>query len=361
MSHRIVLLANNIDEVGGAQRVLLTLAAGFAGRGHEVTVVGIEPRDRLAELSSADFHVARLLEQAYDKEEGPALDSQRAAAIARLQAILDAGPAGIIITAQVWSMEHTLQCSIGNWRTIGQYHSSFQAASFGPDLKRLLDSYRDRDAFLALTPQDAQLFTDAGLNNARAMPNPLARWPQARADQQSRMITYLGRFSAEKAPMTLMQAWRILVEEGQLLDWQVQFVGSGPHEGQLREAAELLPRVTVRDQVQDPYSVLTQSAMLAVPSLVEGLPLVMMEALACGVPVVASDCSAGVRQLLADESCGILVNRGDAADLARGLRALAGDDGLRASMAAQGPVHMTAYQLEVVLDAWEQLFADVLR
>ena len=361
MSHRIVLLANNIDEVGGAQRVLLTLAAGFAGRGHEVTVVGIEPRDRLAELSSADFHVARLLEQAYDKEEGPALDSQRAAAIARLQAILDAGPAGIIITAQVWSMEHILQCSIGNWRTIGQYHSSFQAASFGPDLARVLAAYRDRDLFLALTSADAQLFTAAGMNNARAMPNPLSAWPLQPAHSEARTITYLGRFSAEKAPMTLMRAWGILVEEGLQSDWQLQFVGSGPHEGQLREAAAQLPGVQIRGQVDDPYSVLADTAILALPSLVEGLPLVVMEALACGVPVVASDCSAGVRQLLADESCGVLVNRGDPADLARGLRTLAADADLRARMAAQGPVHMARYQLAAVIDEWEQVFADILR
>ncbi len=361
MAARIVLLANNVDEIGGAQRVVHALAAGFVSRGHDVTVIGIEPREPLGDFSTAGYRVGRLLDSAYDKEEGPALDAQRAAALVKLQSILDSGPHGIIITAQVWAMEHVVQCTLVGWRTIGQYHSSYQAACFGPDLQRVVSAYADCDRFLALTSQDASAFTSAGLNNAGAMPNPIARWPQQRADPQARVITYLGRFSAEKAPMTLMQAWRILAEAGQLADWRLQFVGSGPHEEQIREAAAALPRVQVRDQVDDPYAVLSQTGILALPSLVEGLPLVMMEALACGVPIVASDCSAGVRELLADGSCGVLVNRGDPADLARGLQLLGADHGLRAGMASRGPVAMEPYRLGGVLDRWERVFAEVLR
>ena len=361
MSHRIVLLANNVDEVGGAQRVVHALAGGFAERGHDVTVIGVEPRETTHALATPGYRVERLLEAAYDKEEGPALQAQRAGALQRLQSILDSGPAGIIITAQVWAMEHVRQCSIDGWGTIGQYHSSFQAASFGPDLKRVIDAYRDIDQFQALTVTDAQLFTKAGLNNAIAMPNPLPRWPQQLADSQSRTITYLGRFSAEKAPMTLMQAWRLITDAGLLPAWELQFVGSGYQEGRILEATAELPRVRLCGQVADPYEVLTTTGILAVPSLVEGLPLVMMEALACGVPIVASDCSAGVRELLAQESCGLLVNRGDAADLARGLCLLAEDADARTLMSSRGPAAMEAYRLERVLDRWQRAITDVLR
>jgi len=193
------------------------------------------------------------------------------------------------------------------------------------------------------------------------MSNPLASWPQQPVAASRRTITYLGRFSAEKAPMTLMQAWRIITAADQLKDWTLQFVGSGPHEGQLREAAAALPRVRVLDPVADPTTVLAGTGLLAVPSLVEGLPLAIMEALACGVPVVASDCSAGVRELLDSERCGVLVNRGDAADLARGLVKLAGDPATRRSMAEHGREHMQRYRLEPVLDQWELTFSQVLR
>ena len=97
------------------------------------------------------------------------------------------------------------------------------------------------------------------------------------------------------------------------------------------------------------------------PSLVEGLPLAVMEALASGVPVVASDCSAGVRELLDNGACGVLVNRGDPADLARGLCELAENDELRSQQAARGREHLQKYRLDSVLDKWEQLFALIQR
>lgn len=361
MSMRIVLLANNIDELGGAQRVVQVLAGGLASRGYDVTIVGVEPcGERSAHVSSI-YQVERLLETNYPKDAGAELDSLRAGALRKLQSILDAGEPGIVICAQVWAMEHALDCDLTGWRTIGQFHSSIEAAAFGKDLDRILRAYRDVDQFLALTSVDAMRFTQAGLNNASWLPNPLAQWPSEVANPQSRNITYLGRLSAEKAPMTLMQAWRIICEQGRLGDWHLNFIGSGPHDVQIQAAMADLPRVQLLPPVSDPYVALKKTGILAVPSLIEGLPLVLMEALAIGVPAVASDCSAGVRELVDEGRCGLLVNRGDASDLARGLCELAEDDVLRARLGTQGREHMKDYRLEHILDQWERVFKNVQR
>jgi glycosyltransferase involved in cell wall biosynthesis len=361
MRKRIVLLANNVDELGGAQRVVQVLAGGFASRGYEVTIVGVESIGDRAPHQSNTYQVERLLEKSYPKEVGAELDSLRAGALRKLQSILDSGEPGILISAQVWAMEHGLDCDLSGWRTIGQFHSSIEAAAFGKDLDRILRTYRDVDQFLALTAVDAVRFTQAGLNNASWLPNPLAQWPSEVANAQSRTITYLGRLSAEKAPMTLMQAWRIICEQGRLSDWNLNFVGSGPHDVQIQAAMADLPRVQLMPPVSDPYLVLKETGILAVPSLVEGLPLVLMEALAIGVPAVVSDCSAGVRELVDEGRCGLLVNRGDAVDLARGLCKLAEEDVLRARLAIQGREHMLQYRLDQVLGQWEQVFKNVQR
>ena len=161
--------------------------------------------------------------------------------------------------------------------------------------------------------------------------------------------------------MTLVQAWRIMCGEGRLNDWSLNIIGSGPHDVQIEAAIADLPRVRLLPPVSDPYAVLQSTGILAVPSLVEGLPLAVMEALASGVPVVASDCSAGVRELLDNGACGVLVNRGDPADLARGLCELAENDELRSQQAARGREHLQKYRLDSVLDKWEQLFALIQR
>ncbi len=361
MSTRLLLLANNVDELGGAQKVVQVLANGLVSRGYDVTIIGVEPVGDRVEHTSDHYKVARLLDVSYPKEAGPELDALRAGAVQKLQSILDAGEPGIVITAQVWAMEHALECDLTGWQTVGQFHSSFEAAVFNKDLARILRAYRNADAFLALTNIDAIGFTQAGLNNATAMPNPLAQWPESVANPDSKEITYLGRLSAEKAPMTLVQAWRILCGQGRLADWSLNIIGSGPHDVQIEAGIVDLPRVQLLPAVSDPYEVLSSTGILAVPSLVEGLPLAVMEALASGVPVVASDCSAGVRELLDNGTCGVLVNRGDAADLARGLSELAENDQLRRDMARHGREHIAAYRIEVVLDRWEQLFATLQR
>ena len=361
MSTRVVLLANNVDEMGGAQKVVQVLAGGLASRGYDVTIVGVEPVGERTAHESTSYQVERLLEVTYPKEPGPELDALRVSAVNKLQSILDAGEPGIIVTAQVWAMEHVLECDLAGWRTIGQFHSSVEAAIFNKDITRILRAYRDADAFLALTDIDAVRFTQAGLNNASAMPNPLASWPETVANPRAKTITYLGRLSAEKAPMTLVQAWRIVCGEGRLSDWSLNIIGSGPHDVQIEAAIIDLPRVQLLPPVSDPYEALQSTGILAVPSLVEGLPLAVMEALASGVPIVASDCSAGVRELLDNGACGVLVNRGDAADLARGLCELAENEQLRAKLAAHGRKHLENYRLDAVLDTWEALFATVQR
>jgi glycosyltransferase involved in cell wall biosynthesis len=161
--------------------------------------------------------------------------------------------------------------------------------------------------------------------------------------------------------MTLMQAWRIICEQDRLSEWNLNFIGSGPHDVQIQAAMADLPRVQLLPPVLDPYVVLKETGILAVPSLIEGLPLALMEALAIGVPAVVSDCSAGVRELVDEGRCGVLVNRGDAADLARGLCELAEDDVLRSRLASKGRVHMVQYQLDSVLDQWEQVLKNVQR
>lgn len=342
---RVILLANNVEELGGVQRVLRVIGDGLASRGHDVVIAGLvphkEPHDH--ELGSAPV---RTLSESRD----PRGISDG------LSRLLAEGEPGVIVTAQVWAMEQLRRIPHGGWRVIGQYHSSYEAAARGRDLARILTEYRDVDAFLALAPEDARNFSRHGLRNVGWLRNPVAVWPAAMSGT-AHTVTFLGRLAPEKGPRFLIEAWREVASQHP--EWRLRMVGHGPQADELRMLAAGLG-IEFEPAVSDVSPVLAGTGILALPSLVEGLPLSLMEAMAAGLPTVAADCSAGVRMLAAGGR-GALVRRGDAQALASALHALMEDEGARSAMGAAAREAMAAYRLDPVLDDWEQLLVDVQR
>jgi len=111
----------------------------------------------------------------------------------------------------------------------------------------------------------------------------------------------------------------------------------------------------------DPMGVLMGTSILALPSLTEGFPLVLAEAMACGVACVASDCSSGVRALVDDGRTGLIARRGDAPHLAQQLARLMDSRDLRRDLGAGAREAVEDLQLRAVIDRWERLIANARR
>lgn len=378
---RIVILANSIEELGGAQRVVHVVAQGLAERGYPVELVGIAPTSpRHTYLADPAFRASTLMSGEWPapprddrfldrwrprvRRTHAARAALRHEAVSGLATLLDEGPAGIVISAQLWAMEHLAEVPHDDWRVIGQYHSSYEAAAAGRDLTRAVRLYRDVDRFTLLTPADADRFRQHGLNNTSWMPNPLAFWPEQPADPaEARTVLYLGRLSVEKGPVFLIDAWGRVADRHP--DWQLRIVGSGPEEKALRRAAAALAsggdRISFVAPVSDAEPELRAAGVLALPSLTEGLPLALAEAMALGLPCVATDCSAGVRLLTEDGAAGRIVPRADAAAFAEALDELMSDAGLRAALGARARTAVSRFRADTVIDEWEDLIARVLR
>lgn len=346
---RIVVIANNIEELGGAQRIAHVLAGGFRGRGFEVDLIGLVPKNPVHDYGG-DGGYTLLDEPLAPKREAARRAAQRKRITQSLQEALRAGPAGVLITVQVWAMEHVHEVDHAGWRTIGQYHSSYQAAVASGDIHRLVAAYANADWFTPLTQEDARAFVRRGLNNVMAMANPIHPWPQQPATGASRQITVLGRRSTEKGPDIAAAAWAQIADR--FGDWELHFVGDGP-------IAVSGPRVVVHPATSDPAAVLQRTGVLCLPSRTEGMPLALAEAMAAGLPVVATDCSAGVRQLVGD--AGVLVRPEDPRALAAGLASVLESTERRTALGAKARARMADYRLDVVMDRWEWLIRQTLR
>ena len=102
---------------------------------------------------------------------------------------------------------------------------------------------------------------------------------------------------------------------------------------------------------------LAGAAAYALTSRAEGFPMVLIEAMSAGVPLVAMDCPRGPGEIVADGANGFLVDDGDVAGFSAALRTLVEDDELRRSCGRQAHQDSRAYVAEAVVADWLDLFA----
>ncbi|QEG38615.1 glycosyltransferase [Roseimaritima ulvae] len=136
--------------------------------------------------------------------------------------------------------------------------------------------------------------------------------------RQPPQLVCIGRLSEEKGQTILLQAMQRLAAQSPSLPWQLWIVGDGPQRAQLqRQAADsgLDQRVTFTGHLNNPLPLLAAADGLLLPSLFEGLPNVVLEAMCLRIPVVATN-RGGTPELVDDGRLASLVPSGDAAAFA---------------------------------------------
>ncbi len=133
------------------------------------------------------------------------------------------------------------------------------------------------------------------------------------------VILAAGRFTLQKDFPTLLEAFRRIARD---CDARLVILGDGPGRQALAERARaqgLGDRVLMPGYVDNPLAWMRRARLFALSSLWEGLPGVLVEALACGLPVVSTACPSGPAEILEDGAFGTLVPVGDAEALGRAM------------------------------------------
>jgi glycosyltransferase involved in cell wall biosynthesis len=212
--------------------------------------------------------------------------------------------------------------------------SRFQESEGGHWLRRKLAlklerlAVRSADLVLVATPSDRDyLSRQHGLaaTKLHVVPNPIdvTRFAPGRPEQRERgRVLYVGRLEPQKNVRALIDAFRE-VDGAQLL-----IVGDGSLRGELEERAKTAPVELAGSLPNAELPQLFRRAQVFVlPSLYEGSPKALLEAMACGLAVVAAD-SPAVREVVSTNENGILA-RPDPPGLAGALRVVLADDALR--------------------------------
>lgn len=353
---RIALIVTDLAG-GGAEKAMLKIAALLAARGHAVELVLLE--DRRAHGVPEGVGVRAL---AAPGELSHGWLGKRLAA-RKLHRLLDGGrPYDLIVSTLPFADEiaHRARlprhwCRIAN--TLGAEIALLARANAAKAARR-----RSRYASLygahALVAVSQGVAEDlrAGLGLAtpiEVIPNPFdveairTRATEAAAGLPTRpYAVHVGRYAAQKRHDLLLDAWARLSDAPEL----VLLAEPDRRLEALVAARGLRERVRIAGFQENPYPWIAGARLLVLCSDHEGLPNVLLEALACGTPVVSTDCPSGPAEILRElpES---LVPCGDAAALAAAIaRTLASPPDL-------ARVDFAPYRPERIAAAWEALAA----
>lgn len=199
------------------------------------------------------------------------------------------------------------------------------------------------------------------LSNVKLIPDPIPFKVDQVSSLSTKRVVSIGRYAYEKGNDLLLMAWAKVGKQCQ--DWTLDIYGQGnqtPYRELMQELGIDETRCHLHGSLTDVKDVYLNSSVFTLPSRFEGFGLVIVEAMAFGVPVVAFDCENGPRNIITNNQNGLLVKPFDVDEYAESLFRLIQDDQLRSQMGNCANKSSQRYSIENIAMEWKSLFDEVM-
>ena len=249
-----------------------------------------------------------------------------------------------------------LHLNRNNFRELDSPHYNFIKKLFARLwMKNLVCKLQKLDRLVVLTEKSKDSWPE--LSNVEVIPDPLPFHVDTKSSLASKRIITIGRYAYQKGYDMLLHAWAEI--EKNKPDWQLAIYGMGdrtPYQNQEIELGLDTARCQLNGPVDNVSKEYLNSSIFVLPSRFEGFGLVIIEAMSCGVPVVAFNCPMGPDEIITDGEDGYLVPVGDVHALADKLQILMQDEDMQRRFSESACRHSAKYHLEEISRQWIHLF-----
>jgi glycosyltransferase involved in cell wall biosynthesis len=214
---------------------------------------------------------------------------------------------------------------------------------------------KDFDCFIVLTKGNIQEWSK--LRNILIIPNPLSFYPDVSSSLQNKKVIAVGRQAYQKGYDLLLQTWQIVHDK--CPDWELEIYGKKDLSFNFEELAcnlRLEKNIYFLDPEKNIIKKYLDSSIYVMSSRYEGFGMVLIEAMACGVPCVSFDCNYGPSDIIHNNLDGFIVEKENTQALAEKLILLIENENLRLKMGKEAKKSVQRYMPKEIVAEWDILF-----
>ncbi len=362
---RVMLVVHSL-RAGGAERAMSWLANTLDSRGHTVTIVVRMPAESDFYALREDITVVRIVrgtDGSAGHSRGRKLKGLVSFAKNLRREVKERRP-DVVVSFIDMNNFYVLAATFGlpvptvvSERIHPDFHELGRLAPVRPLI------YRSAAALVVQSDEVARIARDRWhLSNVWVVPNAVAIETMAVPEiiDRPKSVIAIGRLTAQKDHKTLISAW---VRIHDTIDgWHLTIVGSGTNEQELLTQISALgieDSVTVIAPRPDVAALMSASRIFVLPSIYEGFPNTLIEAMACGCACIATTAPGAMSEILEGGESGFLVQPSNVDELARAIRKVADEPAIQQRLSRAGALRSLDFAPGPIGDLWEEILVSV--
>lgn len=288
----------------------------------------------------------------------------------RLSALLQKEKADVVVSLYPSESSFIPSIKDGSKKVLELHYCKFFRLQYGRNgLLGLIDRWRTKqderivrrfDKFVVLTREDRNYW--GNLPNIEVIPNAAMNISGYFSDVPAHRVIAVGRLDYQKGFDRLINAWELIQKNDSFNNWQLDIFGQGEWRDMLQQMIterKLQNCTHIHNPTKDIGTEYVNSSLLVMSSNYEGFPMVMIEAMACGLPVVSFDFKCGPKDIIRHGENGLLVKNGDIQGLADAMTEVMGDDDYRKMLSLNARKVVSTYSEKAVMAKWVKLFTSL--